>query len=136
MKWPNLDVSYLNSFNAFMKHRADNVAFAPALSTYIAPLLLSSTEIPTDVQPSRARLLSIPDYFTNFKGVSNDEAPFLGACLVAKVCVLFLSWICNWECEADYVQIAFTEYAGKHYITKVDYNAKGPAAIYTVVGDN
>ena len=28
--------------------------------TYLSPLLLSSTEIPSDVQPAKARLLSIP----------------------------------------------------------------------------
>lgn len=60
-------------------------AFAPALLTYLAPLLLSSTEIPSDVQPAKARLLSIPDYWSNFKGCMNDEAPFLGASMVAKV---------------------------------------------------
>ncbi|ORX35635.1 RNA polymerase II transcription factor [Kockovaella imperatae] len=86
-------------------------SFAPAFVTYLSPLLLSSAEIPSDVQPAKARLLSIPDYFANFKGNSTDMAPFLGGSMVAKY--------------------AFSDYAGKHCITKVDYNAKGPAAIYT-----
>lgn len=68
-----------------LDREADMIAFAPALLTYLAPLLLSSPDIPSDLQPAKARLLSIPEYFTNFKGVTNDEAPFLGACMVAKV---------------------------------------------------
>lgn len=31
-----------------------------------------------------------------------------------------------------FVQVAFSDAAGKHCITKVDYNAKGPAVVYTV----
>ena len=33
-------------------------------------------------------------------------------------------------------KMAFTDAAGKHCITKVDYNLKGPAAIYTITGDD
>lgn len=35
-------------------------AFAPALLTYLAPYLLSSSDLPSDFQPAKARLLSIP----------------------------------------------------------------------------
>lgn len=32
----------------------------------------------------------------------------------------------------DFAQVAFSDAAGRHCITKVDYNAKGPAVVYTV----
>lgn len=38
----------------------DDLAFSPALLTHLAPFLLSSVDLPSDVQPSRTRLLSIP----------------------------------------------------------------------------
>lgn len=49
--------------------------------------------------------------------------------MVAKV-----SGIRDMTCApADgFVQVAFSDAAGKHCITKVDYNAKGPAVVYTV----
>ena len=36
------------------------LAFPPALITYLTPFLLSSTDLPSDTQPARIRLLSIP----------------------------------------------------------------------------
>ncbi|WVR06768.1 hypothetical protein IAU60_003803 [Kwoniella sp. DSM 27419] len=87
-------------------------SFAPALVTYLSPYLLSSSELTSDCQPGKARLLSIPEYFANFKNATGDLAPFLGASLVSRV--------------------AFNDSQGQHAISKVDYNAKGPAAIYNV----
>ncbi|ORY26139.1 putative RNA polymerase II transcription factor [Naematelia encephala] len=86
-------------------------SFGQALMTYLSPYLLSGSEPSSDVQPSKARLLSIPDYFANFKGATTDLAPFLGGSMVTK--------------------IAFSDQAGKHCVTKVDYNAKGPICIHT-----
>ncbi|WVF71159.1 hypothetical protein IAT40_005957 [Kwoniella sp. CBS 6097] len=90
-------------------------SFPPALITYLAPYLLSSTDIATDRQPSKTRLLNIPEYFASFKNSTGDLAPFLGGSLVAKV--------------------AFSDAQGKHCISKVDYNTSGPAAIYNVAAD-
>ncbi|OCF30710.1 RNA polymerase II transcription factor [Kwoniella heveanensis CBS 569] len=90
-------------------------SFPPALITYLAPYLLSSTDLTTDRQPSKARLLNIPEYFANFKNSTGDLAPFLGGSLVARV--------------------AFSDAQGRHCISKVDYNANGPAAIYNVTAD-
>lgn len=45
---------------------------------------MSSAEL-SEVQPSKLRLLSIPDYFANYKGSTTDLAPFLGATISAKV---------------------------------------------------
>ncbi|WVW84200.1 hypothetical protein I302_106230 [Kwoniella bestiolae CBS 10118] len=90
-------------------------SFSPALITYLSPYLLSSADLTSDCQPSKIRLLNIPDYFANFKNSTTELAPFLGGSLVAKV--------------------AFLDSQGKHSITKVDYNAKGPAAIYNVSAD-
>ncbi|RXK39886.1 hypothetical protein M231_02820 [Tremella mesenterica] len=87
-------------------------SFPPALVTYLAPFLLSSAELPSDIQPGHVRLLHIPDYFSNYKGSTLDVAPFLGGCMVSR--------------------LAFGDVAGKHAITKVDYNARGPSAIYAV----
>lgn len=61
------------------------VAFSPALVTHLSPYLLSSSDLPSDCQPSKMRLLSIPDYFANFKKTTTELAPFLGGTLVAKV---------------------------------------------------
>ncbi|OXG80619.1 RNA polymerase II transcription factor [Cryptococcus neoformans A2-102-5] len=91
-------------------------SFSPALVTYLSPYLLSSSELPSDCQPSKMRLLSIPDYFANFKKTTTELAPFLGGTLVAKV--------------------AFTDSTGKHSVSKVDYNTKGPEAIYVVTGED
>lgn len=55
------------------------------------------------------------DYIANFKGQPSDVAPFLGASMVAKV--------------------AFQESAGKHSVSKVDYNSHGPACIHGVWQD-
>ncbi|KAK6909760.1 hypothetical protein I203_103782 [Kwoniella mangroviensis CBS 8507] len=90
-------------------------SFSPALITYLSPYLLSSADLTSDCQPSKIRLLNIPDYFANFKNSTTELAPFLGGSLVAKV--------------------AFLDSQGKHAISKVDYNAKGPAAIYNVSAD-
>jgi actin-related protein 9 len=67
------------------RRAALTTALGPALTTYLAPFLVSSSDIPTDVQPTKVRLLSIPDYFVNYKGESGDLAPFLGASMAAKV---------------------------------------------------
>ncbi|WWC61897.1 uncharacterized protein I303_104483 [Kwoniella dejecticola CBS 10117] len=87
-------------------------SFSPALITYLSPYLLSSADLTSDCQPSKIRLLTIPEYFANFKNSTTELAPFLGGSLVGKV--------------------AFLDSQGKHSITKVDYNLKGPAAIYDV----
>ncbi|WVQ99706.1 hypothetical protein IAU59_006847 [Kwoniella sp. CBS 9459] len=90
-------------------------SFPPALITYLVPYLLSSTDLAMDRQPAKTRLLNIPEYFASYKNATGDLAPFLGGSLVAKV--------------------AFSDAQGKHCISKVDYNANGPAAIYNVTGD-
>ncbi|WRT66639.1 uncharacterized protein IL334_003598 [Kwoniella shivajii] len=87
-------------------------SLSPSLVTYLAPYLLSSTDLTSDCQPGKIRLLNIPDYFANFKNSTSELAPFLGGSLVAKV--------------------AFSDSQGKHAISKIDYNQKGPAAIYNV----
>jgi actin-related protein 9 len=61
------------------------IAFGQALLTYLSPFLLSSAEGASDLQPAKARLLSIPEYFTNFKKSTNELAPFLGGSMVGKV---------------------------------------------------
>ncbi|WVQ79991.1 hypothetical protein IAT38_002092 [Cryptococcus sp. DSM 104549] len=90
-------------------------SFAPALVTYLSPFLLSSPDLPSDCQPAKMRLLAIPEYFANYRKCTTELAPFLGGTLMAKA--------------------IFTEAAGKHAISKVDYNAKGPEAIYAVGDD-
>ena len=68
-----------------MKINRLTTALAPALVTYLSPFLVSSSEIVTDVQPSKVRLLTIPAYFVNYKDETTDLAPFLGASISAKV---------------------------------------------------
>lgn len=59
--------------------------------TYLSPFLVSSSEIVTDVQPSKVRLLTIPAYFINYKDETTDLAPFLGASISVKVSYQCLS---------------------------------------------
>nr|ODO04059.1 RNA polymerase II transcription factor [Cryptococcus depauperatus CBS 7855] len=91
-------------------------SFAPSFLTYLSPYLLSSSELSSDCQASKARLLNIPEYFANYKKSTTELAPFLGGMLVAKV--------------------AFTEASGKHSVSKVDYNTRGPEIAYTVLGED
>lgn len=63
---------------------------------------VSRNMVPTDLS----------DYIANFKGATTDVSPFLGASMVAKQ--------------------AFSDHAGKLYVSKPDYNLRGPAAIYGV----
>ncbi|GMK55218.1 hypothetical protein CspeluHIS016_0202740 [Cutaneotrichosporon spelunceum] len=83
-----------------------------AIATYVSPYLLSSSDLPSDSQPGRVKLLSIPEYFANYKGAAVDLAPFIGASMVAK--------------------LAFNESQGKHYVSKLDYNSHGPSCIHGV----
>jgi hypothetical protein len=77
----------------FSRAELTDAALSPALMTYLSPLLVSSNEIPTEVQPSRVRLLSIPEYFFNYKSATTDLAPFLGGCISAKVRQAFdIAW--------------------------------------------
>jgi actin-related protein 9 len=66
------------------------------------------------------------DYFSNYKGSTTELAPFLGGSTAAKVSPPPLSSVQR----ADQ-QVVFSDQAGKHSITKVDYNAKGPAVVYS-----
>ncbi|WWC89023.1 uncharacterized protein L201_003941 [Kwoniella dendrophila CBS 6074] len=92
-------------------------SFSPALITYLSPYLLSSEDLTSDCQPSKIRLLSsAPDYFANFQNQTNEIITFLGGSLISKV--------------------AFLDQQGqsgnKLSINKIDYNQKGPEAIYNV----
>lgn len=66
------------------------------------------------------------NYFSNFKGCTTELAPFLGGSMAAKVSLPRLS-----EFTSADKQVVFSDQAGKHSITKVDYNAKGPAVVYS-----
>jgi len=59
--------------------------------------------------PPTSRVLKIPEYFAEYRDKGEGLAGFLGACIVAKV--------------------AFQDPSGKNYVSKVDYNAKGPVSV-------
>lgn len=80
-----------------------------------------------------SRLTWCSEYFANFKNATSELAPFLGGSMVAKV----RRYLRREESWLSQNQVAFSDAVGKHCITKVDYNAKGPAAIYAVgAGDD
>ncbi|KAG2053699.1 actin-related protein [Suillus hirtellus] len=80
-----------------------------ALQSRLAPFILSTPDQATDVQPRSIRVLTVPEYFAEYREKGDGFAAFLGTSIVAK--------------------IAFNESHGKNFVSKTDYNEKGPHAI-------
>lgn len=57
-----------------------------ALQSRLAPFILSNPDQQTDVQPRFIRVLTVPDYFAEYRDKGDGLAAFLGTSIVAKVC--------------------------------------------------
>ncbi|KAM6496851.1 actin-related protein [Amanita muscaria] len=79
-----------------------------ALQSRLAPYL-SQPDLITDVQPRVIRVLSVPEYYAEYRETGNGCAGFLGSSITAK--------------------IVFNDSNGKNYVSKGDYSNKGPHAI-------
>ncbi|KAI6015988.1 actin family [Pisolithus microcarpus] len=80
-----------------------------ALQSRLSPYILSNPEQPTDVQPRSIRVASVPEYFAEFREKGDRLAAFLGTSIVAK--------------------IIFNESQTKSFVSKLEYDEKGPHAI-------
>jgi len=83
-----------------------------ALQSRLAPFLCSA-ELQTDVQPRIVRVLSVPDYYAEYRETGNGYAAFLGSSIAAK--------------------IIFSDPNGRNFVLKADYTNKGPHSIIEMV---
>jgi actin-related protein 9 len=56
-----------------------------ALQSRLAPYILSNPDQQTDVQPRYIRVITVPDYFAEYRDKGDGLAAFLGSSIVAKV---------------------------------------------------
>ncbi|KAI6112731.1 actin family [Pisolithus sp. B1] len=80
-----------------------------ALQSRLSPYIPSNSEQPTDMQPRLIRVASVPEYFAEFREKGDRLAAFLGTSIVAK--------------------IIFNESQVKSFVSKPEYDEKGPHAI-------
>ncbi|KAJ3576452.1 hypothetical protein NP233_g412 [Leucocoprinus birnbaumii] len=79
-----------------------------ALQSRLAPFMYSP-EASMDIQPSGTRLLTVPEYYAEYRETGNGYAAFLGSSITAK--------------------IIFNEAGGRNYVTKSEYASRGPHSI-------
>jgi actin-related protein 9 len=79
-----------------------------ALQSRLAPFI-ANPDLQSDVQPRSIRVLSVPEYYAEYRDTSNSYATFLGSSITAK--------------------IIFSDANGKNYVSKADYTYKGPHSI-------
>lgn len=79
-----------------------------ALQSRLAPFI-GNPDLQTDVQARGIRVLSVPEYYHEYRDTGNGLAGFLGASIVAK--------------------IIFNDTGGKNFVSKADYASKGPHSI-------
>ncbi|KAI6044260.1 actin family [Pisolithus marmoratus] len=80
-----------------------------ALRSRLSPYILSNPEQQTEVQPRSIHVVSVPEYFAEFREKGDRLAAFLGTSIVAK--------------------IVFNDSQVKSFVSKPDYEEKGPHAI-------
>jgi len=56
-----------------------------ALQSRLAPFIINNADLPTDVQPRFVRVLSVPEYYAEYRETGNGYAAFLGSSIAAKV---------------------------------------------------
>ncbi|KDR67987.1 hypothetical protein GALMADRAFT_257536 [Galerina marginata CBS 339.88] len=79
-----------------------------ALQSRLAPFIVNP-ELQSDVQPRSIRVLSVPEYYAEYRETGNGYAAFLGSSITAK--------------------IIFSDAGGRNYVSKADYAYKGPHSI-------
>jgi len=80
-----------------------------ALQSRLAPFILSNPDQQNDVQARYIRVLTVPEYFAEYRDKGENLAAFLGSSIVAKA--------------------TFNDAHGKNFVSKADYVEKGPRAI-------
>lgn len=60
------------------------IGIGVALQSRLAPFI-SSSDLQTDVQPRVVRVLSVPEYYAEYRETGNGYAAFLGSSIAAKV---------------------------------------------------
>ncbi|KAF9221374.1 actin-related protein [Gyrodon lividus] len=80
-----------------------------ALQSRLSPFILGNPDQHNEVQPRSIRVVSVPEYFAEYREKGDGLAAFLGTTIVAK--------------------ISFNDAQGKNFISKSDYDEKGPRAI-------
>lgn len=70
----------------------DALGIGIALQSRLAPFI-SQPDLHTDVQPRSIRVLSVPDYYAEYRDTGEGLAAFLGSSIVAKVSSMeCISW--------------------------------------------
>ncbi|KAF5362059.1 hypothetical protein D9756_002600 [Leucocoprinus leucothites] len=79
-----------------------------ALQSRLVPFMYSP-ESSMDIQPRGTRLLTVPEYYAEYRESGNGYAGFLGTSITAK--------------------IIFNEAGSRNYVTKSEYASRGPRSI-------
>ena len=58
-----------------------------ALQTRLTPFILSNPDQQTEVQTRYIRVLTVPEYFAEYRDKGDGFAAFLGTCIVGKVSI-------------------------------------------------
>ncbi|KAF8801317.1 actin-related protein [Phlegmacium glaucopus] len=80
-----------------------------ALQSRLAPFIINNVDLVSDVQPRFVRVLSVPEYYAEYRETGNGYAAFLGSSIAAK--------------------IIFSDPNGRSFVLKADYTNKGPHSI-------
>jgi len=81
---------------------------AVALQSRVASFMVNP-ELQSELQPRYARILSVPEYYHEYRDTGNGFACFLGSSIAAK--------------------LIFNDNGGRNFVSKADYTAKGPHSI-------
>jgi|ERR1700691_490494 actin-related protein 9 len=105
------------------------VGIGIALQSRLAPFILSNPDQQNDVQARFIRVLTVPEYFAEYRDKGENLAAFLGSSIVAKVCVHSEIDPISQSLIRVHIQATFNDAHGKNFVSKADYVEKGPRAI-------
>ncbi|KAF8119368.1 hypothetical protein EV363DRAFT_1441762 [Boletus edulis] len=80
-----------------------------ALQSRLSSFILGNPDQHNEVQPRSIRVVNVPEYFAEYREKGDGLAAFLGTSIVAK--------------------ISFNDVQGKKFVSKLDYDEKGPRAV-------
>jgi actin-related protein 9 len=66
------------------------IGIGVALQSRLAPFILSNPDQQNEVQTRSIRVLTVPEYFAEYRDKGENLAAFLGSSIIAKVCI---QWI-------------------------------------------
>lgn len=98
-----------------------------ALQSRLAPFI-ANPDLQTDVQARGIRVLSVPEYYHEYRDTGNGLAGFLGASIVAKVSLLSLASVTMYSFSSmlRYIRSYSTTLAVKTSSQKLTMPAKVP----------